>query len=190
MKNPPPQPQTVPPEVVGSDRGFSAHSGSEVPLPAAEASGCGLQVRVPESSGELSPSTSRGTDPQRSSPSRVAAPPAKPLILFDGQCGFCCRAVERWRQATGERVEYVSCHDPQVFARFPELPREALEQAVHRIEPDGQVFLGAAAVLRTWAQSRRVRWLRWMCERVPGAARLAEWAYRRIARHRRILPGG
>ena len=31
---------------------------------------------------------------------------ALPLLVFDGDCGFCRYWVEYWRQLTGERVNY------------------------------------------------------------------------------------
>src|SRR5437773_2587310 len=37
---------------------------------------------------------------------RVANPPAKPLLIFDGECGFCRRWIERWQAKTGDRIDY------------------------------------------------------------------------------------
>jgi hypothetical protein len=54
--------ELVPPEVVWvRDRGFATRSGWRVPVPAAESSGCGRQVRPPESSGGRSLTTWGGT---------------------------------------------------------------------------------------------------------------------------------
>src|SRR5262245_3868738 len=62
---------------------------------------------------------------------RVASPPAKPVMIFDGECNFCRVWIQRWQQTTGERVDYMRLQDESVAARFPELGREQLEQSVH-----------------------------------------------------------
>ena len=36
----------------------------------------------------------------------VSNPPEKPLVVFDGDCHFCRRWIERWREMTGGAVEY------------------------------------------------------------------------------------
>ena len=50
---------------------------------------------------------------------RVADRPARPLIVFDGDCAFCRQWVERWRGMTGERFEYRPSNE--VAGRFPEV---------------------------------------------------------------------
>jgi lipase maturation factor 1 len=37
---------------------------------------------------------------------RVAVPPARPLLLFDGKCAFCRVWIARWKAMTGDRVDY------------------------------------------------------------------------------------
>ena len=83
--------------------------------------------------------------------SRVAQPPSKPLLLFDSTCTFCRLWIARWKQCTGDRVEYASLQGEDIAVRFPELSREQLEEVVHLIEPDGRVSRGAEAVCRACA---------------------------------------
>ncbi|MCZ6572672.1 MAG: dual specificity protein phosphatase family protein, partial [Planctomycetota bacterium] len=40
-----------------------------------------------------------------------------PLLVFDGDCGFCRRWVERWKRETGDRVAYTPYQE--VGDRFP-----------------------------------------------------------------------
>ena len=63
---------------------------------------------------------------------RVRDAPPKPLLIFDGNCHFCRRWIERWRELTAGAVEYAPSQE--VAERFPEIPREAFEQRrpVHR----------------------------------------------------------
>ena len=71
--------------------------------------------------------------------------PAKPLLIFDGDCHFCRRWIERWRDLTAGAVEYASFQE--AAERFPEIPREAFESAVQFIETDGTVFSGGGGGL-------------------------------------------
>jgi predicted DCC family thiol-disulfide oxidoreductase YuxK len=113
---------------------------------------------------------------------RVAAPPPKPVMVFDADCNFCRRWIARWRKATGERIEYLPLQSPRIAEQFPEVPREKFERAVFLIEPDGSVFTGAAAVFRTRG--------RWWLYRLPGVGPVSEAAYRLVARNRRRCSRG
>ena len=115
---------------------------------------------------------------------RVARPPVRPLLVYDGACGFCLRWVTRWRRITGERLDYLPFQDASVTARFPEIPLAQFENAVHLIESDGSVYRGAAAALRARGLNPHHRWLLWLYERVPGFAPMAEWGYRFVAGNR------
>ena len=114
----------------------------------------------------------------------VAAAPLKPLMIFDGDCHFCRRWIERWREITKGAVEYAPFQE--VAARFPEIPLEAFERAVHFIEKDGTVYRAAEAVFRSLGTVRGRRWLVWWYERVPGFAPVTETAYGLVARNRRL----
>jgi predicted DCC family thiol-disulfide oxidoreductase YuxK len=113
---------------------------------------------------------------------RVASPPPKPLMIWDGDCHFCRRWIERWREITAGRVDYESFQT--AAAKFPEIPRHEFEKAVHFIETDGEVFRAAEAVYRSLGHNRYHRWPKWCYDRVPGFAAISETAYSFIARHR------
>jgi predicted DCC family thiol-disulfide oxidoreductase YuxK len=110
--------------------------------------------------------------------------PEKPLLIYDGDCGFCCFWIDRWRKATGPHIEYLPFQDSGVERRFPEIPRARLETAVHLVQPDGGVYSGADAVFRSLASNPSRRWPLWIYQNIPGAAWLSEWGYRMVARHR------
>lgn len=115
---------------------------------------------------------------------RVASPPPKPVLVFDGDCNFCRRWISRWQQGTGDRVEYVPFQGPGVAERFPELPREQCEGAVQLIDIDGSVYSAAEAVFRTLAVAPWKRWPLWLYQRIPGVASVTESFYRSVAHHR------
>lgn len=118
---------------------------------------------------------------------QVAEPPPKPLVVYDGDCGFCKLWIARWQEITDGRVDYAPLQE--AAARFPEVPRAAFEHAVKLIEPDGQVRSGAEAVLRSLGAGRPFALGRWSYEHIPGFGPLAEVAYAFVASHRELAGG-
>jgi len=112
----------------------------------------------------------------------VATPPDRPLLIFDGDCGFCRRWIVRWKALTADAVDYVESRE--AAARFPEIPKEAFARSVQLVLPDGEVFEGAEAVFRSLAFAPRRAWLLGVYRHVPGFAPVSELAYRFIASHR------
>src|SRR5437660_2947584 len=117
-------------------------------------------------------------------PLRVPNPPSKPLIIWDGECHFCRRWIERWREITRDAVDYATSQESA--ERFPEIPREQFERSVIYIETDGSVFLGAEAVFRSLRCRSSKKWLAWSYDHVPGFAAVSESLYRIIAFNRRF----
>ena len=118
---------------------------------------------------------------------RVAAPPPKPLMVFDGDCNFCTLWIRRWQQITGDRVDYLPAQDPRIAAQFPEIPREQFDTAVQLIEPDGSIYSGAEAVFRTLAHSPKRQWPLRTYQNSSAFANLTEWAYRLVAENRKVF---
>ncbi len=108
----------------------------------------------------------------------------RPIMVFDGDCGFCRLWIERWRAATGERVDYKPYQSEA--ARHPEVPRERFAEAVHLIEPNGRVSSGAQAVLRTLSYVPGASWLPAVYA-LPGFAPVAQAAYRFVAARRPVF---
>src|SRR5881296_818691 len=117
-------------------------------------------------------------------PLRVANPPSKPLLIWDGECHFCMRWIERWRVMTAGKIGYVTYQE--VADQFPEIPRAEFERAMTFIEPDGKTFFAAEAVYRSLQYRSSRKWLAWSYDHVPGFAEVSELAYRFIARHRKV----
>ena len=92
------------------------------------------------------------------------------MLVYDGNCGFCTRWVDRIRAATGDRVEFAPSQE--VGHRFPQISPEQFENAVQWITPDGDVYSGARAALCVLAFTGPTGRLLW-------------WAYRRAALVRR-----
>jgi predicted DCC family thiol-disulfide oxidoreductase YuxK len=119
---------------------------------------------------------------------KVPNPPATPLLVFDGDCGFCRASVARWRSLTAGRVAYEPYQKAAV--RFPTIPRGRFRHAVQLILPNGDVSEGAEAVLRSLTlgphPARHRRWLQFY-QSTPAVAAAFEWGYQWVAGHRPLL---
>ena len=112
----------------------------------------------------------------------VAERPDRPLLVFDGDCGFCRRWVERWKAITGDRVLYRPT--AEVVEYFPEIGGDGFASRVWLIEPDGRARGGAAAVLRLYNLAGEKHLTSLAYDRLPGFANLAESSYDLVASHR------
>src|SRR5438093_9684779 len=115
---------------------------------------------------------------------RVTNPPTKSLMIWDGECHFCRRWIERWREITAGEVDYATYQE--AADRFPEIPLEQFQRAVAFIKPDGKTFFAAEAVYRSLACRSSRKWMAWSYDHVPGFAAISEIAYGFIARHRKV----
>ncbi len=116
----------------------------------------------------------------------TAYPPSdRPILVWDGECGFCRKSVERIRFLISDRVDYAAYQD--LGDRFPDIPRALFARSVHLIEPDGRVTTGAEAIFTLLGFSPAGS--AWMaCYRhLPGFAAISERVYEWVANRRRFV---
>jgi lipase maturation factor 1 len=106
----------------------------------------------------------------------------RPLLVFDGDCGFCRAWVDYWKCLTGDRLNYAPFQE--VADQYPQVSREEFASAVKLILPGGEVRSGAHAVFTALATAPGKRSPLWAYDRVPGVPTLCETSYRVIASHR------
>lgn len=110
----------------------------------------------------------------------------KPLLIYDGECRFCCRGIEACRAITGDRVEYETSQN--AAPRFPDIPPEEFARAVQWIAEDGSLCSGAQAVFSALATTRRSgRLLLSLYQKMPVFAHLSETVYAGVASHRNFF---
>ena len=108
------------------------------------------------------------------------------MFVYDGNCGFCTRWVDRIRAAAGGRVEFAPSRE--VGHRFPQITPEQFENAVQWIQPDGEVYSGAKAALCLLAYTGPAgKLLWWGYRQLPWFAAGAEAGYRLVARNRKTV---
>jgi predicted DCC family thiol-disulfide oxidoreductase YuxK len=102
----------------------------------------------------------------------------KPVLIYDGKCGFCKIWIDYWRRLTGDRIEYATSQE--VGGRYPQIPPRAFSESVQLVRPDGTVASGARAVFETLGKEK-------IYESSRLIAGISEFVYRFIARHRNFF---
>jgi predicted DCC family thiol-disulfide oxidoreductase YuxK len=128
-------------------------------------------------------------DPQSNVPSSDKGEPspasARPLLIFDGDCGFCRYWADYWRKLTGDRVHYRPYQ--LVGEQFPEITPAEFQRAVQYIPTAGPRASGAEASFLALSHANGKRlWLA-LYRSVPGFAGISEMAYAFIAAHRPVF---
>ncbi len=114
--------------------------------------------------------------------SREPAAGSRPLLVYDGDCGFCVYSVRYWEKLTGDRVNYRPYQD--VAGQFPEIPIAEFQRAVQFITPDGRRASAAEASFLILSHAPGKGYWLALYRRLPGFAIIAETVYAFIARHR------
>jgi predicted DCC family thiol-disulfide oxidoreductase YuxK len=109
----------------------------------------------------------------------------QPLLIYDGDCGFCIYWLRYWQRLTGDRVTYAPYQE--VAAQYPEIPLTAFQRAVQYIAPDGEIASGAEAALLVLSHANGKGFWLTLYRRLPGFAAIAERTYAFVASHRSAL---
>ena len=109
----------------------------------------------------------------------------KPILIYDGNCGFCIYWINIWRNKTKDRVEYTPYQS--VGHQFPQMSLDQFERSVQLVKPDGEITEGAKAVLETLAYNPDSVWLLRAYWSFPLFAKAAEAIYYFVAKHRSTL---
>lgn len=106
----------------------------------------------------------------------------RPVLVFDGKCGFCRIWIDYWKHLTGDAIEYAPSQE--VGSQYPQIPPEEFRRSVQLVLPSGDVLSGAHAVFQTLAYNRSRQWPLGFYRGLPGFATLTEVGYRIVANHR------
>lgn len=118
----------------------------------------------------------------------MTPPGARPLVLFDGDCGFCAASV-RVMRGRWFRAEVTAEPFQRVDLTVHGLTAERCEESLHVVDGT-RVFVGGAAIARTLRASRGPWPVVGAAMTVPGIRWVVERCYRLVARRRHELPGG
>ena len=108
----------------------------------------------------------------------------RPLLVYDGDCGFCAYWARYWQKLTGDSVEYRPYQE--VAAQYPAISHADFQRAVQFITPDGRHASAAEASFLTLSHARGKGFWLALYRNLPGfAASLGT----RLRVHRRAPPG-
>ena len=107
---------------------------------------------------------------------------ARPLLVYDGDCGFCGYSVRYWKKLTGDRVDYRPYQE--VAAQYPAIPIADFQLAVQFITPGGHRSSAAEASFLTLSFAPGKGFWLALYRRLPGFAIISEFVYAFIAAHR------
>jgi lipase maturation factor 1 len=105
----------------------------------------------------------------------------KPVLIYDGDCGFCKLWIARWKQLAANKVDYAPYQE--VASQFPQIPEDDFRKSVQFVDADATISKGAKAVFRSLTYANK-KWMLWCYENMPGFAAISEWFYRIVAKHR------
>ena len=109
----------------------------------------------------------------------------QPLLIYDGDCGFCIYWVRYWQKLTGSKVSYAPYQE--VGAQYPEIPVTEFQRAVKYVAPDGRIASGAEACFLLLSHARGKGFWLTLYRLVPGFAAISEWAYAFVASKRSMF---
>jgi lipase maturation factor 1 len=111
---------------------------------------------------------------------------SRPVLLFDGQCGFCRTWVARLHRWDRRRaIQTLPGGERGTLPGLPPIADASLDRAMQFVTPDGRVFAGARALPALLPYLPGGRLLAFFF-RIPGAQAIADRLYAWISarRHR------
>jgi len=118
---------------------------------------------------------------------KTAFPPSeKPVMVWDGNCGFCHYWITRWKSKTGDRINYKAFQE--AADQFQDIPLKEFKKASRLIEPNGLVYSGPDSAYRsfTYFEDEASRWHTWYIKSAWFTF-LSDHAYNFIAKNRNTM---
>ena len=115
--------------------------------------------------------------------------PASDIVIYDGKCSFCTNQVRNLlRFDGGQRLSFVSLHDPLVAEQFPDLSHDQLMEQMYLIPRVGSAQhdqrLGGAAAIRYLTCRLPMLWAFAPLIHIPFTMPIWQWLYRQVAKRR------
>ncbi|MEK7298390.1 MAG: DUF393 domain-containing protein [Candidatus Margulisiibacteriota bacterium] len=105
----------------------------------------------------------------------------RPLLMWDGDCGFCSRCVDCLAAWSGGKVQYSSYQ--KQLAQYPDIPKSVFRKKVV-LDDNGRYYYGAEAIYKVMALTGKWAWLYALYRSFPPFRWLSDWGYRIVAKNR------
>lgn len=110
-----------------------------------------------------------------------------PVVVYDGECGFCRRSVDAIRRRDRRRVfTYVPRQTPGIEQRFPQLLEGDFNTGLRLIDTDETAHVGADAMHQIARRLPIYNWFAWLYQ-VPLLRGATRWIYAWVAANRMKL---
>lgn len=109
-------------------------------------------------------------------------PKQQPLMVYDGQCGFCKYWVIKWEKITSNAIDYQPLQE--IANGIKDIPRSTFKDAVQLINTNGKVYSGARAAYFSFFYVGKYRFLFSWYGQYAWFKKLSDWSYRFVASNR------
>ncbi len=130
--------------------------------------------------------------------------PQKNFIIYDGECGFCNKGIERFKSIIGDRIEYIPRQNLEnnpygidledfnksvKYFEYLDKKKVYLDEANPYLKyfEDARVFSAAYAVYKALANNPYFSWLLFCYKNLPLFKNFSEGVYAVIARYRHVF---
>ena len=116
----------------------------------------------------------------------TAYPPKdKPLMIYDGNCGFCKYWIIKWKKISGSLINYSPYQ--AVKSDFKDIDEIQFKEAVRLVLPSGEVLDGPEAAYYTYFLNGKSKFLyQWYGQKV-WFKNFSDWLYQWVADHRGFM---
>ncbi|MGB3775433.1 MAG: DCC1-like thiol-disulfide oxidoreductase family protein [Leeuwenhoekiella sp.] len=113
-------------------------------------------------------------------------PKGKPVLIWDGNCGFCKYWVTRWQHIAGDQISFRTFQD--AASSFKDIPLKEFKKASRLIEPSGSIYSGPDSAYRLYDYSSNhdYPYHNWYAKKVL-FMKLSDHGYNWIAKHRPFM---
>ncbi len=112
-------------------------------------------------------------------------PKGKPIMVFDGNCGFCRYWVVKWMRISKLAIEYRPYQE--VAENFSDIPPIHFKEAVRFIDLDGSILSGPEAAYIAYVKANKLTYLHQWYRKGGWFMKLSDVAYMWVADHRNFL---
>ena len=128
----------------------------------------------------------------RYTPVDLPTPAERPdadVVIYDGNCIFCEKQVRNllWFDG-GQRLSFMSLHDPEVTRRYPELTYDQMMDQMYVVDSEGD-YHGGAAAIRYLSRRLPKLWIVAWLTHIPFTLPLQQWCYSQVAKQRYKIAG-
>lgn len=122
------------------------------------------------------------------------SPNQPPVLIYDGDCGFCKRWILFFERATKEAIKYIPYqnifdstsqkinNNSQSYP--PQLSKEHCQTSVQLVWTDNKIYSAAQAVCLVLTKVKGLSWLNKLYNHSDIVRNTMEWGYKKVAKNR------